>query len=82
MKLLGLTCALIIGTNSSIIRANFQDPKCLIFGSTGMCTKCIPRTVNVNGTCNAVSDLCKTWSTLGKCLSCYNGYRLANGACS
>jgi|688.fasta_scaffold497212_1 hypothetical protein len=82
MKFLGLTCALIVGTNSSIITSAFQDPNCLTFGANGKCTTCIPRTVNISGTCKVVSDLCLTWGKLGKCLTCYPGYKLAKGACS
>ena len=48
----------------------------------GSCSECSPNWVFVNGVCQAVSDLCKSFDAAnGQCLSCYVGYDLVNGVC-
>ena len=50
--------------------------------SNGRCTKCALRFYSNNGVCQAVSDLCKSWSLInGACSDCYTGYELSAGAC-
>jgi hypothetical protein len=46
-------------------------------------TQCYYRQVPKNGSCVDISDQCKTWDVItGDCLSCFDGYTLANGACT
>ncbi len=57
------------------------DPLCSIW-KAGKCEKCADRAYFYNGVCTAVSDHCQTWDALdGRCLTCYKGYNLGNGAC-
>ena len=43
---------------------------------------CPYRNFMKDGVCVRVSDQCKTWSTsTGECLTCYDGYKLSQGAC-
>ena len=47
-----------------------------------VCISCSTNWVfNQNGVCIPVSSQCRTFSELGQCTSCYQGYDLANGAC-
>lgn len=49
-------------------------------GETGECPF---RTVKIDDKCVAVSDQCKTWDdTTAACTSCYDGWTLADGACT
>ena len=47
-----------------------------------VCLSCSTNWVfNQNGVCVPVSDQCRTFNQQGQCVSCYQGYDLANGAC-
>lgn len=47
-----------------------------------VCLSCSTNWVfNQNGVCVPVSDQCRTFDQQGQCLSCYQGYDLAKGAC-
>ena len=46
------------------------------------CLQCSNNWVfNTNGVCVAVSDQCNTFDPKGKCIRCYSGYNLVDGAC-
>lgn len=64
---------------SSIVR---PDPLCRTF-RRNICIECSFRSVfDANRRCKEVSTLCNTYDlTTGKCMSCYGGYTLNNGAC-
>jgi hypothetical protein len=58
-----------------------QDSGCALWnGNT--CSKCSKGWFMNKGVCTPVSDQCSTWNDQGHCLTCYNGYVLANGACN
>lgn len=64
-----------------------QDGACVIAADSSTPTPspaegCPFRTVQISGECVQVSDLCATWDEVtGKCLTCYGGYTLSEGAC-
>ena len=60
---------------------NLQAYNCLQYDALGKCTQCVPRAVNIDGECHAVSDLCKVWDSTGACTECYTGYNLSSGTC-
>lgn len=50
--------------------------------ANGVCAQCSQGAYFVSGVCTQSDPLCKSYdSASGSCLSCYNGYSLANGKC-
>ncbi len=59
-----------------------SDVGCSIWNTkNNVCLECSQRYYYNGKQCLPVSDQCKTWSSTGSCLSCYDGYDLANGVC-
>ena len=63
-------------------KADKLDPNCAQFNK-GVCTRCSKGFYfGANNLCTQVDPLCQTFdSKFGKCLSCFNGYKLDNGRC-
>ena len=76
----------IVNQGACIVNPNIFKPSTDSLCATWqnqVCITCAPRSYfNANGVCTPVSDNCATWDSLdGVCLTCYNGYSLANGQC-
>jgi hypothetical protein len=80
-----ITCfpgfALVEG-NCNVSTTAVSDPHCAEF-LQGICTKCsLGYVFEADGLCGLVSANCKTFDEVtGKCLSCYLGFALEDGAC-
>ncbi len=70
--------------SSTAAAATKEIVGCAEYSANGLsCNKCSYRFYPLNGVCNKVSDLCKSWNiNTGACVECYSGYAISGSDCA
>jgi proprotein convertase subtilisin/kexin type 5 len=71
-------------TNGQCVQSLNTNKNCQQFGPDGNCLKCFASSfLNPSKVCTLQNNLCATINqNTGECISCYQGYILANGNCT